>query len=174
MAGDSKDIAEVDQFLAAPKTLIGGHPQWGPSVRQGEFAATWGIRDELGIPRGSLRFKCRAAGALPTVNLLLRKMLISRVDVVPDHVCENQVPWGAALGLEPRVCGPHIHPWDMNRAWVLENGLNTGMPAKVALPGVVALSQAVNHLCYTYNITRTPDQEGFETKPAESLFEVIS
>lgn len=170
MAADSRDIAEIDTFISAPKTLSGNHPAWAASIRQGEWAATWGLLDDLGVPRGSLRFKCLSGGRNPTVNLLLRKMLIARLDVVSSDVCENQPLWAAKLGLPPRVCGSHLHSWEANRAWVADVGINEGIPAKEPLPDIGLLSQAVSFLCYRYNIAIAPGQEGFEAKSDDSLF----
>lgn len=171
MAADPRDLETVDEFLAEPKTLKGGFPTWGPSIIQAEWAAAWAIIDSVGVERGTLRFKClKSDPRRASVSLLLRKMMISRIDIVPSSICERNPPWASALQLEPLVCGPHHHRWEDNRAWISGNGIGR-LPARTGLPRVRRLSQAVAHLCYYARITLEPDQMGFETKSDGLLFD---
>ncbi|RYG86731.1 MAG: hypothetical protein EON59_09280 [Alphaproteobacteria bacterium] len=171
MTPDPRDLLIVDAFLAEPKSLVGGHPTWGQSYIQHEWMATWIVEDSVGIQRAQLRFRClKGEPSRVSVSLLLRKLMIGRIDIVPPTVCEKNPAWAAGLGLEATVCGPHHHRWDHNRDWVSKNSIGK-LPAREALPKVRRLSQAVAHLCYHSQIKLDPDQMGFETRSDGSLFD---
>ena len=120
------DVAAVDAFLAdGPKSLAGPPPEFGVGLfhRQGvyEWRANWPIADSLGVVGpASLRFVIRPGLALgPSISLIFNRQAVARLNFVPTQECESNPLWAAMLGLPARVCGPHFHSWEHNRAHVL-------------------------------------------------------
>jgi hypothetical protein len=124
-AGRQEEVELADAFFAKKKRLSGSPPEFGPRVgeqkTQGLWRADWPLTDENGISLGGeVRFNHSAASRKPfSICLVFRERPIYRVDFVDSTECHNNPYWGASFGLDPRVCGPHAHPWLMNRDHIL-------------------------------------------------------
>ncbi len=80
--------------------------------------------------------------------------------------CEQNPLWAQALGLPPRVCGPHFHTWQHNRLQVLRRE-RWELPCREALPPQVRrFEQAFPWLADKMNLVLTPEHREFEV-PAE-------
>jgi hypothetical protein len=161
----------VDAFLAEYKTLDGFFPAW---ARRGpEWTSRWPILNSLGAAEGVLAFTIDGAITHPTISVLYRSYLVYRLDIVPAGECKPN-PLGAfALGLPRQVCGPHTHPWSMNRDWVMANDfgeLPYRQPITLADPSFIrGLEWAGAEL----NINISPSQRDIDM-PAATLFDARS
>jgi len=165
------DIAEIDAFMAEQKTLAGPPPEWQDGTRPGELSATWNIADAVGIVRAQLRFRCpRHSPQFPSISVVYRGNLISRLDIVAPDQCKLNPPGAAALGLPPKVCGSHWHPWTDNRHFVLSAGFGQVPYRRLIPPQVRRLPQALPWLSDQINLTIGPDQRGFDVPPQGELF----
>jgi hypothetical protein len=165
------DIPEIDAYLAEQKTLQGPPPQWQDGTRPGELSATWNIEDSVGIVRAQLRFRCPLhSPQFPSISVVYRGSLITRLDLVSPDECKLNPPGAAALGLPPKVCGPHWHPWPQNRNYVGSAGFGQ-LPNREPLPAQVRrLPQALLWLGARINLTIAPDQRNFDVPPQGELF----
>jgi hypothetical protein len=83
------DTAEIDAFLAEPKTLQGPLPQWSEGSRKGESSASWNLEGSIGIVRAELRFRCATQRRqFPSIAVLYKQVLAFRVDIVPPDECK--------------------------------------------------------------------------------------
>jgi hypothetical protein len=114
-------VEEVDAFIAGYKTLSGFLPEWQQN-HGWNWSVRWGVVDFMHVQQAELVFEINAGLTRPTISALYRKLLIYRVDIVPHSECKWNDYGALALGLPPRVCGPHTHPWPENRQFVVENG----------------------------------------------------
>ena len=168
-------MAAVDAFLKdSPKALSGRPPEFGasPFHRKGEYEreATWPIADSLGIVgTGQIRVVVRPGLYLgPSISVIFNRQAITRLDFVPANECESNPLWAAALGLPPRVCGPHIHTWEHNRNHVLTHE-DWELPCREPLPPQIRrFEQAFAWLTDRMNLVLTPEQRSFEL-PTELL-----
>jgi hypothetical protein len=173
VAGDiAVEVAAVDAFFAdGPKSLAGPPPEFGVgNFHRGgayEWRANWPIADSLGIVGpGALRVVVRPGQALgPSISVIFNRQMVSRLNFVPAQECESNPLWAAAVGLPPRVCGPHLHAWDHNRLHVLDTG-EWQLPCREPLPAQIRkFDQAFPWLAARINLVLTPDQRRFEPPP---------
>ena len=163
----SAEVEAVDRFMSGEKYLYGQMPEFGPSNfnRKGKFEhqAIWPIADDLGVvTSGHLRVVTRPGFERTTIGVIYNNQCVSRVDFVPPTECESNPSWAEALQLESRVCGPHIHDWDINRAHVLTNEL-WELPCRSALPPQIRrFSQAFPWLAARVNLVLSHDQRAFD------------
>lgn len=116
------DVDAVDTFIGNDSKVLDGYqPNWDFHKGYDDFQIAWPILEQdTQIIRSNLRFRVPAADYRhPTINLIFRGSMVSRVDIVPKDVCKPNLPFAAKLGLPPLVCGPHVHSWADNRAGVL-------------------------------------------------------
>jgi hypothetical protein len=166
------EIAAVDAFFAdTPKSLAGPPPEFGVGnfYRGGayEWRANWPIADSLGIiGPGALRAIVRPGQALgPSISVIFNRQAVARLNFVPARECESNPLWAAAVGLPPRVCGPHFHAWEHNRFHVLETE-EWQLPCREPLPAKIhKFDQAFPWLAARINLVLTPDQRRFEPPP---------
>jgi hypothetical protein len=168
------DIAEIDAFLAEAKTLqklSEGIPRWEDGARKGELSATWSIVDSVGLIRAQLRFRCpRHSPQYSSVSVIYKGNPITRLDLVPPEECKPNPPTAQELGLPPRVCGPHWHPWQFNRNYIEKAGFGS-LPHREPLPAQVRrLPQATLWLGDRINLLIAPDQRDFDIPPQGELF----
>jgi hypothetical protein len=125
MAGRQEDVELADVFFAKRKYLSGSPPEFGPRVgertQEGGLRADWPLADADGISLGAdVTFNYAPASRKPfTICLIFRDRPVFRVDFVDANECHNNPHWGEKFGLDPMVCGPHAHPWHMNRDHIL-------------------------------------------------------
>jgi hypothetical protein len=166
------DIAEIDVFMAEPKSLQGPPPVWEDAGRQGELSATWNVADAIGVVRAQLRFRCaKQRRQWPSISLTYRQGLIYRVDLVPPDECKRNPVGGHLLGLPAIVCGVHCHSWPDNREYVQAAGLGH-MPYRRPIHAQVRrLPQAMLWLAQEINLMVDADQRGFDVPPQGGLFD---
>lgn len=163
------DVAAADAFWNdAPKFLAGPAPEFGVSTfnRNGQYEreAVWPIADSIGVvTSGHLRFVVRPGLELgPSISVIFNRQAIARLDFVPPGECENNPLWAATAGLPPKVCGPHFHGWEHNRANVLRTE-RWELSVREALPPQVRrFEQALPWLADKMNLVLTPDQRTFD------------
>lgn len=156
----------VDRFLAEPKHLYGDPPQFGPTVfqRRGAISeAQWPVSDADGIvTQGSLRFFHCIARQF-TIALIFSGQCVARLDFVDHAECHSNPHWADSVGLEPLVCGPHIHRWSDNRGFIVFGERRWELPCRAALPTQIRrFPQAFAWLADEINLVLTPDQRAFE------------
>ncbi|WP_420331659.1 hypothetical protein [Oceanicaulis alexandrii] len=164
--------AEIDDFLAVPKSLSGSPPIWADGSRSHELQASWPIVDNLGAIRANLRFKLpRDRFHAPTVQIIFEQIPICRLDVEPDGPCKDNPVWAAKLGLPAVVCGSHFHSWENNRDHIVRSG-EWKLPAREPIePSLKRPRQMLPWICDRTNILLEPDQRGFDMPPRSDLFE---
>ena len=151
-----------------PKHLFGPPPEFGAATFHRrddyEWTAVWPIADSLGVvTTGQLRFVVRPGLSLgPSISVIFDREAVARLDIVPPQECESNPLWAAAMGLPPRVCGPHFHTWEHNRDHVLATE-EWQLPCREPLPPQVRkFDQAFPWLAARINLVLTPEQRGFE------------
>lgn len=166
-AARSDEVELVDAFLAQEKFLSGAPPEFGPRLRgkQGSlWDTTWPVADKAGIvENGNLRVNyAPASEKLFSIVLVFRQQCIYRLDFVAETVCHANPLWVRAIGIEPTVCGPHAHPWDVNRDHIL--GQNVwDLPCRVPLPQQIRrFDQAFPWFAEQVNLTLSPDDRSFD------------
>jgi hypothetical protein len=166
------DIAEIDAFLADPKTLDGAEPLWRSASRPDELQATWGIVESSGISRAELRFRCPTLNrAEPSISLIFRRKAVWRVDLVASHSWKPNPIGADKLGLPPLVYGAHAHTWQDNREYIRRNGFGP-IPYRRPLPiSIKRLPQALAAFADEINLTLANDQRGFDVPPRKGLFD---
>lgn len=164
------ELAEVDAFLAEPKTLVGLMPAWGQSGYGREWQVRWGVADSLGIEQGDLCFTVDLKLEKPSIVLVFRKRPVYRLDMVAASETKPN-PFGAkALGLPAMVTGSHTHPWTANREWVRVNGFGE-LPYRNPTPQALrTLEQALAQVADDINLTLTTDQRDCRLPRQASLF----
>lgn len=169
LTGIAADVAAAGAFWAdSPKTLSGAPPEFGITQfhRKGEYEreAIWPIADSLGVvTTGQLRFVVRPGLQLgPSISVIFNRQALARLDFVPPQECENNPLWAGAMGLPPKVCGPHFHSWEHNKPHVL-NRERWELPCREALPlQVRKFDQGFPWLAAKLNLVLTPDQRTFD------------
>lgn len=135
---DEAHCDEIDQFIGSYKELAGLMPQWTDFFHR-DWQLRWGIQDVHGAQRGELCITCDSDQSRWSISCLYQARLIYRLDVVPLRECKAYPYSALKLGLPPRICGPHTHPWDANRDYVLVNGFCAAAPqAEDRRPGNLA------------------------------------
>lgn len=87
---------------------------------------------------------------------------MARLDLCSASDCEDNPPWAAGLHVPPRVCGPHIHSWALNRDHVLRIE-GWGLPCREPLQAQIRrFDQAFPWLMDQINVTLTSEQRLFE------------
>lgn len=120
-----KQLSEIDRYLADKNKELDGHqPEWAHAAGYGEFQLAWPIIERsTGITRSQLRFRIpEGSYHFPSISLIYRSELISRLDRKPPEDCEPNPPYAGNLGLPARVCGTHLHKWSDNRQHVANSG----------------------------------------------------
>jgi hypothetical protein len=163
------EIDAVDAFLAAPKGLKGGHPQWAKNTR-GELEAIWIITEADGRERAQLRFCCsRPYRAYPSVSLIFRSNPVWRCDLVPATEGKLNPPGAFDFDLPSMVYGNHSHTWPDNRSHVLNSAWE--LPFRRPMPPAIQkISQCYQALATDINLQLSPHQYGFEVPPMAELF----
>ncbi len=134
MSISEADLVAVDEFLERDdKTLDGPQPDWTKNGF-GDYQVAWPIIEEgSGVTRASLRLRIPVvAYNNPSVGLVFRRKMVSRIDLARPSICEPNPPYAQRNGLPSRVCGPHVHTWADNRAHVALTGL-WELPARRAV-----------------------------------------
>ena len=168
--GRKEDVALVDAFLAEPKILTGAPPEFGP-MKKGRGGpmrtAVWPIASVLGVVQsGKLGVNYSPSSRKPfTIVVIFREECIARLDYVDQGTCHSNPLWARRFGLPAVVCGPHFHPWDANREFVLDGGL-WELPVRVALqPQIRHFEQAFAWLADKINLVLTDEQRLFAPPP---------
>jgi hypothetical protein len=163
------EVDAVDEFLAAPKGLKGGHPEWLANSR-GEYEASWIISEADGRERGRLHFCCsRPSRSHPSVSVIFRNNPIWRFDLVPATEGKPNPPGAYDLKLPSWVYGNHQHAWPDNRKHVLEN--NWTLPfRRQAATTLYKISQCYQGLAPEINLQLLRHQYGFEVPHNNMLF----
>lgn len=115
------DCAEIDEYLAGHKAMIGFKPPWGTPER-GVFQCRWGIVDLHGLENSELCLSIGRDGRHSSIVCLHRQRIIYRLCVAPATECKPNFHTAWKLDLPHQVCGPHVHGWPENREYVLSNG----------------------------------------------------
>lgn len=106
----------------------------------------------------------------PSVSLIFRKMLVERVDLVPQEECKLNPHWAARFGVPARVCGPHGHHWPDNRDHLLTDA-PWGLPCRRPLPpNLRRLPQVLPWLAGKLTINLPDDWREFDVPPQTDLF----
>lgn len=165
-------VAEVDSFLADPKCLQGGHPEWRESSRKGELEAVWNIEDSLGISNAHLRFRLVPVDwGHPSISVIFRAQKVWRVDMAPQIKCKPNPLFARRLGLPAEVCGSHAHTWFDNRDHILNQDV-WDIPARRPIaPQIRRIPQALADLADTINLTLAAEQRDFDRPAQGELFE---
>lgn len=166
VAGRADEVFLVDAFLAQQKFLSGAPPEFGykPRGKDPSWEAAWPIVNSAGIGEsGSIRVRYAPASQEPfSISLVFREQSICRLDFVEQSVCHDNPPWGRSKGVPVRVCGPHIHRWDLNRDHVLQQDEWT-IPCRVPLePQIRRFDQAFPWFADQVNLTLRPDERNFD------------
>lgn len=164
------DVEAVDRFMGVSKTLIGPAPEFGPTKfsRRGAYenCARWALADDLGIASGAeLLFVARPA-AEHSISLIWRQRKVFRLDLVSHNECKPNPYFARSLGLPSRVCGPHAHNWEHNRAYILSQD-DWEIPCREPLPPQVRrFDQAWPWLADRLQIVLTSEERKFELPSA--------
>jgi len=160
------DIDVVDRLVAASKALIGPPPEFGPTnfSRHGNYenCASWALADDLGIATGAeLIFVARPRGE-HSVSLIWRQRKVCRLDIISYEECESNPYFARDMNLPHRVCGPHFHAWEHNRAPILAQD-EWELPCRAPLPPQIRrFAQAWPWLADRVNIVLTSEERMFE------------
>ena len=159
-------VQEIDTFLAEPKSLSDGLPQWAESHIPGRWTSAWPIQDADGIFLEATRLVFTGRRDDPTqfsVSLLFRNERIQAVDITPARVCKMNPPdAGARFDLPSKVCGSHFHEWKDNRHLALELGLGR-LPYRRPTPKLLTkLPHALAAIAQATNLTLTAEQASFD------------
>jgi len=126
------------------------------------WEAAWPIAgsDDI-VAGGSLRTLVSPASDKPlTLAVLLRSRCVYRIDFVDETICHTNPFWAAAMKIPGRVCGNHVHAWDLNRMEVL--GGAKDLPCRVPLPpNIRNLDSALPWLAERINLTLAPKDRSF-------------
>ncbi|MFN7389256.1 hypothetical protein [Brevundimonas sp.] len=167
------DVQEVDDFLAAPKSVSDGLPHWAESHIPGRWTASWPIQDADGIFEEGNRLIFTGKRDDPTqlsVSLLFRNSRVQAVDLAPATVCKLNPPdAGDRFGLPSEICGSHFHEWRHNRHVALELGLGR-LPYRCPTPKLLTrLPHALSAIAQAINLTLTAEQASFDVPSQGSL-----
>ena len=163
---DETDLVEIDQYIAEPKFLVDGLPNWTASSRPPDKEASWEIKDQHGIIKAHLRFRFTYTDS-PSISLIYRNFPIWRIDFAPNTICKPNPPDAYQLNLSPEVCGTHEHSWPDNRQYVLMNGFGSLPYRRSIRVQIRKLPQALADFSDRLNIELTYDQRLFDI-PAET------
>jgi len=162
-------IAEVSNFLSAPKTLVDEIPEWGKSTRPNEYEASWPIEMESGLIVAGLRFRI-SGNRQPSISLIYKERPVWRIDFAPAMRCKSNPHNGHQYGLEAEVCGNHEHPWiDANTDYIHKNGFGE-LPYRRSLPPQIRnFDQAFFDLADRLKISLSHEQRRFNLPPQGEL-----
>lgn len=130
------DVADlVDKLLVADKELIGS-PVFGVGNRSGERRLVWPV-----LVSGESTNCTLCVTAYPgdhelrfTITLNFRDVNIWRLDHESPLRCEiNPFRTGHPYSGE-RICGPHCHPWSLNRGEATPKTIPDPLPWRAPLP----------------------------------------
>jgi hypothetical protein len=171
----ARDVAEVDAYIAEPKTVTQELPEWKGSPRVGDYRAEWPIVDASGalLSGNRLVFTCRKTDLRwVTVALLYRNKRVYGIDLDPPDRKKPNPPDAGKYGLPPYVSGAHFHRWQDNREKALDLGLGQ-VPYRRPCPMLMSrLGHALAHLAQEVNLSLTPEQLSFDVPPQGNLFEI--
>ncbi|THD43880.1 MAG: hypothetical protein E7774_11895 [Bradyrhizobium sp.] len=160
------EVEAVDRLLLGDKRLSGAAPEFGPTNfnRRGRYenCARWPLVDDIGVANGAeFLFVARAAGE-HSISVLWRQRPIYRLDIVGREECKPNPHFSQGLGLPSRVCGPHVHTWENNRAHVLSQTV-WDLPCREPLPPQVRrFDQAWLWLAGRLNVVLTSEERVFQ------------
>lgn len=160
------EVTLVDRFLQEQKTLSGAQPEFG-SKREGKrdfWEAVWPVANSIGtVNTGEIRVTNSPASDKPfSIILIYRSQCIYRYDFVSADICHYNPPWARVLGVSQEVCGPHRHPWSMNRQHILDQD-RWELPCRVALPARIhRFDQAFAAFAKEINLTLTASDRTFD------------
>jgi hypothetical protein len=167
-ASRQKEVDAVDRFLVAQKTLYGAPPDFGPkrheATKKQYWEAIWPIQVAGGsVGAGHLRILVGpTAEASMSLVITFQNNAVYRLDFDAADKCESNPLFAKAIGLPPRVCGPHVHVWERNRAHVLSQ-MQWSLPCREPLSlRVRKFNQALPWLADQVNLLLTPEQRGYE------------
>lgn len=170
-AARNRDVEQIDAFMAEPKRLLPKPPEWTASSYPREAQAIWRIEDAAGVESAQLRFRCHTSRrGFPSVSLIFRKLLVERVDLVPQDECKFNPHWAARFGVPATVCGSHGHHWPDNREHLLTDA-PWGLPCRRPLPASVRrLPQVLPWLADKAALNLPDDWREFDVPPQTDLF----
>lgn len=155
------ECAEVDDFVNGHKTLVGFKPPWGKQFA-GIVQCRWGIADIHGAEPAELCLSINRDWRHQTIACMFRQKPIYRLDIAPKTECKDNWHTGEALGLQPVVCGPHVHGWHENREYVRINGFGR-LPVRREISGsVLTLLDAIHWVADDLNIQIDPGQRDID------------
>ena len=161
------EVDLVDAFLRERKQLHGAPPEFGEKKRGGAtrriWEAAWPISDSVGVVAGGeLRLNLSPASDKPfSLSVIYRDNCIYRLDYVDKTISHLNPVWAAKLNVEPRVFGPHVHDWFMNRQHILETG-NWNLDCRMPIPDEIEDYQlALPWLAEKINLTLGPTSRSF-------------
>lgn len=156
---------QIDQFIAAYKSLDGVFPEWNTMYRRDD-QVRWGIVNEADIQVGELCITCNSALTEISFCCLYQHRLIYRLDIVPAAECKDNPLSALALKLPPRVCGPHIHGWSENREYVRLNGFGE-LPNRRPIQGLAqTVADGLAWVLQDLGITASNEQRVCPLPPA--------
>lgn len=161
------EIAAVGEFLRASKVLSGPAPEFGPTKfhTKGayEWCAKWPVADDLGIVRGEMRFATKPGSDEQfSISLIFQGHAVARLDFADETECHPNPHWASQFSVPGRVCGPHLHVWELNKEHVAQTGAWT-LPVRTPLPPQIRrFSQALPWFADRVNVVLTPEQRGFD------------
>ena len=131
---------EIDAFLAIVKWLRGYMPEWTPGSRRNQMVSYWPVMEEgRDESRAYLVFSIYgSAQDQPSVSPIYRNWEVCRVDVKPKNDRDFNPEYALRFGLPKAVFGTHIHLWEHNREYVL----NELSPDRWRIPNKMPISQS--------------------------------
>lgn len=145
------DCKQIDDFIAAYKTLDGLMPPWKDFYAR-DFQVRWAILDARDIQFGELNVVSNAEGTEIAFVALYRQQMFYRLDIVPPGEVHPNPFSAHTLNLPRFVTGPHVHGWEENREYVRKNGFQS-LPFRRQIPGLVGqLSDGLHWVAKDLNI----------------------
>lgn len=166
------ELHAVDTFLAAPKRLEGGPPEWRQNERPDDMTANWNVVDDMDVVSAQLRFRLsRLAREYPSVSLIFRGNCIWRLDLCRPTQMKFNPPWATKLGLPPSFLGSHCHTWADNRDHVAMSGVWNLAARRPVEPALRRVEQMLPWFAGQVGIQLEAEQRRFDAPPIASLFE---
>ncbi len=154
------ECEEVDAFIASHKTMRGYLPVWKQHFRR-QHQSRWGIVDVNDIESGELCLTIGHDWKHASIVCTHRQRMIYRLCIAPLTECKPNHHNAWEQNLPHEVCGPHVHGWPENRAYVMVNGFDQ-LPVRRAINGLVeTIKDAVGWAATDLNILIAPDQRDF-------------
>ena len=164
------EIAAINEFLDQPKRLRGLLPIWGKTGFSQELGASWPIEDDIGVILAQLKFRCwPSRTSYPSLNLIMRRRLVWRIDLVPPDEQKANPIWAQSFGLPGIVRGSHGHEWPDHQENVRQTG-DWQLLARRPLPhNITTLEQLLPWFAGRINLELESGQRGFDVPPQSEL-----